>query len=102
MDLFKNRWILFDLCAALRAELRHIAVSGLESALRASCRSCCRLRLTTVTAELTCITCLTASACPTSCCRCRLRLSAVAAELTCVACLAASACPTSCYGSCRS
>ena len=83
-----NRF-LFDLCAALRAELRHIAISRLVAALRASCRSCRRLRLTAVAAELTCIACLTAGACPASCYGSGLRLTAVAAELTCVACLAA-------------
>jgi hypothetical protein len=61
MDLFKNlKRLSADLCTALRAELRHITVCRLPAALRASCRSCCRLRLTTVAAELTCITCLTA------------------------------------------
>ena len=101
MDLFTNRKILADLCAALRAELRHYTISGLKSALRASCRSCrSGLRLSTVTTELSSITCLTASACPTSCrsCRSGLRLSAIAAELACIARLSASACPTS--GSC--
>ena len=89
MDLFKNQRFLFDLCTALRAELRHYAVCRLPAALRASCRSCCRLRLSAIAAELTCVASLTAGTCPAGCYGSGLRLAAVSTELTCVACLAA-------------